>query len=118
MSPFRSKSFIPPIRTETHTNNGMKKDFAATLKRQYGITVEYYLELLETQGYTCAICQTSKWGNKSHNSSCVDHDHHTGKVRGLLCNNCNTGLGMFKDDSHNLTKAIDYLSKHKYDTTF
>lgn len=61
--------------------------------------------MLEAQGGCCAICKAPK-GNKL----CVDHDHRTGKVRGLLCSNCNAGLGMFKDSEDLLQSAKGYLN--------
>lgn len=79
------------------------------LKKNYNITLEEYNNLLKEQSYCCAIC------NK-HESECkqklhVDHDHLTGKIRGLLCGNCNPGLGLFKDNKHLLFKAYKYLNK-------
>lgn len=75
------------------------------LLRQYGITIEDYDLLLKKQNGKCAICGTTEPGNRSNNFS-VDHDHITGKIRGLLCNDCNRGLGLLKD---NAGKAAKYL---------
>lgn len=75
------------------------------------ITKEEYKKLYDMQNGYCAIC------NK-HVSNCkkdlaLDHCHITGKVRGFLCDPCNTALGMFKDNTETLFKAIDYLFKHR-----
>ena len=64
------------------------------------------------QGGVCAICkkpEKSKWNTEQPMLLAVDHDHETGRVRGLLCNNCNTGLGKFMDDPDLLSSAIEYL---------
>lgn len=75
---------------------------------RYGITEYDYNWLLLKQDGTCAICNDIclTFDNLS-----VDHDNKTGKVRGLLCNNCNTGLGRFRDDPKIMIKAIEYLEK-------
>jgi hypothetical protein len=79
------------------------------LKRKFGITIEDFDALLERQNGKCAICEVPhdlvKYGLR------VDHDHKTGKVRSLLCDTCNKGLGYFKDSSTLIQKAIDYLLK-------
>ncbi len=72
-------------------------------KKKYGISHEQLEEMLAEQDYKCPICGILL------DTFCVDHDHASGKVRGLLCNNCNKGLGMFKDNSLYLSKAIIYL---------
>lgn len=79
--------------------------------RNYGITQEEYEELKAQQGDVCAICgQPEVRVHKGIKVDlCVDHDHETGKVRGLLCARCNHGLGNFKDSPENLSNAIDYL---------
>lgn len=81
--------------------------------RRYGITREWYDTTLEKQGGCCAICQTTEVGRKGHTHFHVDHDHHTGEVRGLLCDLCNRGLGYFKDDGLLLIQAAKYLELHK-----
>lgn len=80
--------------------------------RRYGITRQEYEEMLEAQGDSCAICKTMDIGRKGHTHFHVDHDHVTGKVRGLLCDLCNRGLGYFKDDPFLLIKAGKYLESH------
>lgn len=80
-------------------------------KRKYGISLNQYNSLLESQKGLCKICGTSD--PKGHGSKngrfCVDHCHDTGIVRGLLCHHCNIGIGAFNDDTVKLAKAIDYL---------
>jgi len=79
------------------------------LKYSYGITLEDYNEMLAIQNGVCAICnQSCTTGRRL----CVDHDHKTGKVRGLLCNDCNSGIGKLKDSSEILKNAANYLDKH------
>jgi hypothetical protein len=80
-------------------------------KRRYGITKEQYEELLIKQESRCAICSTDKVG-RNHTSFHVDHNHDTGKVRGLLCDKCNRGLGYFNDNPDNLNKAAEYLNEN------
>lgn len=75
---------------------------------KYGITRAEYDLLLEAQAGGCAICGT-KVGGRVHKRMSVDHDHGTGKVRGLLCLACNKGLGRFRDDTELLAKAMAYL---------
>ena len=77
------------------------------LRKNYGLTVEDYLEMSETQGGVCKICalpERSKFGLLH-----VDHDHRTNVVRGLLCSQCNTAIGKFRDDPDLMRKAIIYL---------
>ncbi|NUR74533.1 MAG: recombinase [Hamadaea sp.] len=72
------------------------------LRHRYGIGEEAFQEMLLEQGGCCAICHDP---NPDH----VDHDHVTGEVRGILCFNCNGGLGQFRDDRELLARAIEYL---------
>jgi len=81
------------------------------LKRRYGVSIEWYEEALAKQGGVCAICKKPEsLAIKGQTVAlAVDHDHATGKARGLLCKLCNTGLGVFQDDPNLLAKAADYL---------
>lgn len=76
--------------------------------RQYGMTEADYNALLSGQGGGCAICGTTEAGAGGGQLP-VDHDHETGEVRGLLCHNCNSGLGRFGDDPDRLIAAASYL---------
>ena len=76
------------------------------LKYTFGISLEQYNEMLKKQGSVCAICKEKC---KSGKNLAVDHCHTTGKIRGLLCSNCNRGLGLFTDDKIKLSNAIIYL---------
>ena len=75
------------------------------------MTVERYQELLDAQKNGCGICGVEK--NRNGSRLCVDHDHNTGKIRGLLCHHCNTALGKMQDSEEMLMKAIEYLRSHK-----
>lgn len=77
------------------------------LRYLYGLTTEEFETLLHKQNGRCAICGTDKPGGKGQMA--VDHDHATGKVRGLLCSSCNMALGIFGDSETLLVKALAYL---------
>lgn len=79
----------------------------AHLKKNYGITLDQYDEMFAKQKGVCAICSQPEVSKREY--LCVDHDHASGRVRGLLCHDCNIGLGKFKDDATRLNKAIWYL---------
>lgn len=81
------------------------------LKTQYGITIEQYNQMFLEQNGNCAICNINQSNFKR--GLAVDHCHITGKIRGLLCGNCNLGIGNFKEGIENLYKAIEYIKKHK-----
>ena len=81
------------------------------LKKKYGLTLANYNELFEKQKGCCAICGTHQW--EITQALCVDHNHLTGEIRGLLCLGCNLGLGHFKESRGIFIKAIQYLGKHK-----
>jgi hypothetical protein len=73
---------------------------------KYGISKECYDEMFKDQYEKCPICEI-KLQEEIH----IDHDHETGKVRGILCGKCNKGLGQFNDNIKSLTNAIKYLTK-------
>lgn len=77
--------------------------------KQYGMTLEEYDQLYEKQNGCCAICFIKEQPNKKLS---IDHDHKTGKIRGLLCNPCNVSMGYAKEDIKILEKMIQYLEDH------
>ena len=78
--------------------------------KKYGITEKDYQEILASQGFKCAICGADHQETKDA-ALRVDHCHETGTVRGLLCNKCNTGLGLLGDTADAIMKAAAYLTK-------
>lgn len=76
--------------------------------RMYGIDVDDYERMLEEQGGGCYLCGKKPEGKRALD---IDHDHETGKVRGLLCSNHNRGIGLLGDDITILAKAIQYLAR-------
>jgi hypothetical protein len=88
---------------------------AQQLRRQQCLPAQYNA-LLQAQSSKCAICGATQGHRSCGGRVCrlaVDHDHHTGKVRGLLCNNCNRGLGRFKDSVEILEAAVRYLKREQ-----
>lgn len=84
------------------------------LKRSYGLTLEEFDVMLTTQGGRCALCDglfTELAPRRNRQTIHVDHDHATGKVRGLLCVNCNLGIGYFGESVAKLQRAIRYLNQ-------
>ena len=80
-------------------------------EKLYGVSREMFAGMLDRQKGACVICGTHLPGGPG-NCLMVDHDHKGGKVRGLLCCNCNHGLGKFQDSPDLLRKAAEYLEKH------
>lgn len=78
----------------------------------YKITLAEYQVMHDAQNGLCAICKLpTKGRGQAKNTLAVDHNHTTGKIRGLLCTHCNTGLGLFRDDIQLLKEAINYLQE-------
>ena len=86
-----------------------RRDFK--LKERYGINLEEYNRLFAIQNGMCALCNREETSTRNNKPKllAVDHCHKTGKVRGLLCQNCNTALGLFNDSIEILEKAKKYL---------
>jgi hypothetical protein len=78
--------------------------------RIYGITGRDCLQLLKRQGGLCAICGCSLLDEGGWRIN-IDHDHRTGRVRGILCRRCNLGLGLFNDDPSRLARAAEYVRR-------
>jgi formate dehydrogenase maturation protein FdhE len=81
------------------------------LKLNYGLTIEEFDRMFKEQQGACAIC------GRTDVALVVDHNHTTGRVRGLLCSGCNHGLGRFKDNIVLLISAMDYLVKYGHSRT-
>lgn len=103
------------------TNQGSKERhdpivrYKKSLPKKFGISWEDYLDLYSNQDGLCAICKSPIKINGEHinrlETGFVDHDHVTGKVRGLLCSPCNLALGLFKDSKLVLEAASRYLDE-------
>lgn len=106
----RNKDEILAKKTEDrelHTYSGWKRRLS-----KYGISEEEYYDLLEIQGGGCAICGSTDSRvieGRAKDALSVDHCHTSGKVRGILCNKCNLGIGLLGDDLESLEKAYTYL---------
>jgi len=91
-----------------------KKNKDKAINRQmmanYGITLTEYNQLLDNQKSLCYICGSPPSQNRRLH---IDHCHNSGKIRSLLCGNCNTALGLLKEDSSRVKKMIQYIEEHK-----
>lgn len=111
----RCKTCDTKYKLDIYHNKGGKelqkiRAFKALLQG-YGITEEFYEQERIKQNYCCIICEEHE-RMQPHGRLHIDHDHVTGKYRGLLCNKCNTGLGMFKDNTTLLFKAATYINEN------
>jgi len=88
----------------------IKKKNEKELKSKYGLSLSDYEKMLSEQNTRCLICGVV-FGSypETLTKPCIDHNHKTKMVRGILCTLCNTGVGMFKDSASNLTKAAAYI---------
>lgn len=86
-------------------------------ERKFGISRQEYAELFLKQNGVCAICKQPETATRfgKVKALCVDHCHTSGKVRGLLCSDCNTGIGKMKENREALLSAIRYLDEHSED---
>lgn len=96
-------------REYAKTHKEERKDYV--LKKTYGITLGEYRVLSESQNDVCAICEKPQEIKRGKNLF-VDHNHDTGKVRGLLCTYCNVALGYLREDVIVMEKMIKYVKKH------
>jgi Recombination endonuclease VII len=91
------------VRSKRYRKYDPAKRRKYNLRDQYNLTVEQYDKIFLAQGNACAICGTTE------RKMCVDHDHQTGAVRGILCYTCNMALGLFGDDPEKLAAAQAYI---------
>lgn len=86
-------------------------DKAVQIHTRSGITRADYDELLKAQGGRCAICLTGDTNHAYYSLFCVDHNHKTGFIRGLLCRRCNLVIGMLGDNAEFFSRASEYLGR-------
>lgn len=99
--------YLAQAREYSRTRNWSEAKYLS----RYGMTLEEYDVLLASQNGVCPICGGTRSGGDRRMP--VDHCHVTGKVRGILCDPCNKGLGHFKDDLERLRAAVAYLEAHQ-----
>ena len=87
------------------------------LRRKYGIGLGEYENLLKMQKHKCGVCGASESIGRGGQVTrlCVDHDHLTGAVRGLLCSKCNAAIGLLKDDSEIIKRAVKWVAMSEGD---
>jgi hypothetical protein len=111
-SEFRRRKEVPSGHTSSckacRNESYSQKERDRRIQSLYDISSEDYNALLEKQNGECAICYTTNPG-RADQHFCIDHDHETGRVRGLLCVSCNRALGLFQDDTTILHRASQYL---------
>ena len=107
------KNYIRPIRKKWVEDNKEKVALChkiSHLWRKYNMSLEQYIELVEEQHGLCAICGLPA---STNNVLYVDHDHTINKVRGLLCQHCNSVIGFANDNIEILEQAINYIKKYR-----
>lgn len=80
------------------------------IEKKWHISPEESIAMLRKQNYVCRCCKNVRWKINPDGTSnlVVDHNHHTGRIRGFLCNACNTGYGLLKEDMKTLLNMVDY----------
>jgi hypothetical protein len=81
------------------------------LKKEYNLEYEDYIKMLNKNKSSCEICNSKLILYGKNKTSCIDHCHKTNKVRGVICQRCNSALGMFKDSTQTIRKTIEYLER-------
>lgn len=112
----RKPKSTPSVKGEKHHNwkgGAVIKHKRNWLQQTYRMTLEQHKEIFDTQNGRCGICGKYEPENATaYEILCIDHNHTTGKVRGLLCRQCNTGIGQLRDSIELLENAINYLNKY------
>jgi len=108
LSDFEFRNDSQKYRTECRSCR-----YTAVTAQRYGMTSEQLLAMYALHGERCAICGSDGKSHATFERLVVDHCHETQQVRGLLCSNCNAGLGQFKDSPRLLEAAMQYLERTK-----
>jgi hypothetical protein len=113
-----NKERLKELKKVYYQNNKIPQRERDLLSR-YGISIKDYDLMRENQEYKCKCCGVTEqtllelYPNSHHKTLCVDHCHTTQKVRGLLCNKCNTFIGFLEARSQHFEKAVSYLNESK-----
>lgn len=115
-NPCRNKKYMLKYKEDPLTRERNRANSRIYNIKKYGISVEDFHRMLDEQKGLCLICESNICPLAEMKDllkvACIDHCHESGKVRGLLCRACNSGLGHFKDNTSFLGKAIEYLRTH------
>lgn len=110
------KEYLAAYQREYHARHPQKRR-TVRYRARYGLSFDQYSAMFMEQGGLCLICKKPETSLNQHTHELrllsVDHCHGTGKIRGLLCKRCNTGIGAFEEDPELLKAAIRYIRKHK-----
>lgn len=101
-----------PERVKEHRLKNRQKNYRQEIVRKYGVDFNWFDEQFFIQKGLCLVCAKQLIGSNKQNKPHVDHCHATGKVRGILCNRCNTVLGLCMDDVLLLKNLSGYLECH------
>lgn len=108
-------------RKHLHGKSRRYRGLYYRLKSKFKISPDDFLAMLEKQNDACAICDRAitvgPEGKGSRQSACIDHDHITGRVRGLLCHGCNTAIGLFSESVAILARASQYLTERSLESS-
>lgn len=98
---------------EKNRESYLKSTASSALKQKYGIGLDDYEKLFKQQKGCCKICKTTKPGRKGVKRFAVDHCHKTQEIRGLLCMQCNTAIGLLNEDPDLFDAAKQYLESYR-----
>lgn len=98
-----------PERVQAYREANRRKSYLQEAKRKYGLAPERFAEMMTAQGECCATCRKPFCWSDKQTKPHIDHCHASGEVRGILCNRCNTVLGLVCDNKQILTALAGYL---------
>lgn len=101
-----------PEKVKEHRAKNRQKNYRQEIVRKYGVSFDWFDKQFDKQKGLCMTCSKELLGTDKQNKPHVDHCHTTGKVRGILCNRCNTVLGLCLDNSLLLKNLSGYLECH------
>lgn len=109
LAPYCKDCAKASVRASNSTPEGKTRRTAGSLWNLYKLTPADIERMTAEQGGCCKVCRGKPAGARHHSKLFVDHDHETGKIRGLLCHGCNSAIGLMKDSAGRLRAAAEYL---------